>query len=311
MRKPFKEFTSNEIRGALISEKRREGYKLQDYAERCGMQLDEVRKHFIEKKFEIPKDSPLRKYAEQNLLQKVGDVVWTPSLRICLDVFNSAFLKLEMHAVEGRAGSGKTFALNYYEPQNSATVRIIASNVMTSKDLLRTIFAAVGGEAYHTVNEFTFLNRLKERLRLQARLIIIDEADKLKPKMLQLLREIYDDLQSNCGIVLLGEPGLLENFHKKDKVHPVSMEGLISRFSMRSLNELNQSDVVQFLTDRRIYEVPASSLIMLVGRVNNAGGYRFLTKIIDALFENKSDEELSKDRIKFKVAEFNQAMAKV
>ncbi len=131
--------------------------------------------------------------------------------------------------VSGAAGAGKTTALRYYRDNNPGTLYIEATPCMTStKSILRAIGKSIGKNIITNADEF--LEEICKSLRGSNRLIIMDEADHLPFKALQLLRSIND--RAGVGIILSGNDRIYTQMTTGQKSY--ELEQLKTRIIVKS-----------------------------------------------------------------------------
>lgn len=107
----------------------------------------------------------------------------------------------------GEPGVGKTYAVKKYAIENTDVILIEADLGYTTKVLFSEIHKKVGFDGLGTIHNM--LQDIITKLKSSGRLIIIDEAEHLPYKALDLLRRIYD--KANIGILLVGMPRLIMN----------------------------------------------------------------------------------------------------
>ncbi len=117
----------------------------------------------------------------------------------------------EIGVVTGKAGVGKTWALRQYEKMNPDVILIESDMGMTAKtlfaDLARKLNLPVTG-ILHDV-----LEAVNSKLKDSGRFIIIDEAEHLPYRALDMLRRVHD--KAGVGILLAGMPRLIHNLRGK------------------------------------------------------------------------------------------------
>jgi DNA transposition AAA+ family ATPase len=113
--------------------------------------------------------------------------------------------------VTGAVGVGKTRALEEYAAAIPSAILIEADPDMTSKAVLEDIAYAVGaGKGIKTETEM--FRAVVKKLKDSERIILVDEAEKLRGKALETLRRIRD--KARVGVVLVGTEALSEVLNK-------------------------------------------------------------------------------------------------
>ena len=137
--------------------------------------------------------------------------VETLAARKIFSALRLAHLEGEIVIIYGRAGLGKTTALKRYAEEYHDAILIEADLSYTTKSLLGKIASRFGSEEYGSVNYL--FNYCVEKLRDTGRIIIVDEAEHLPVRGLDLLRRLND--LAGVGIALAGLPRLLYNLKGK------------------------------------------------------------------------------------------------
>lgn len=167
--------------------------------------------------FDIP-------YIETTVSKKVFEIA-----RIC-------HLDSELGVCVGNAGEGKTMAAKEYAKQNTDTILIEADFGYTPIVLFTEIADRLGIESNRNLH--LLMESLIQKLSGSGRLVIVDEAEHLPYKALELLRRVYDKAQ--VGILLIGMPRLIENLRGKSGEY----KQLYSRVGVYGkLDPLKQTDV--------------------------------------------------------------------
>jgi hypothetical protein len=131
------------------------------------------------------------------------------------DVIRSSDLVGEIGVIFGDAGLGKTEALNHYARRNTNVILIEAHVGYTARVLMRNLHKFSGGDGIGNITDL--VDDICKRLKNATRCIIIDEAEHLNLRCLELLRHIHD--RTDCGMVLAGMPKLMANLRgKNDKL---------------------------------------------------------------------------------------------
>lgn len=117
-------------------------------------------------------------------------------------VLNLSWIRKEIGLVRGKFGRGKTKAASSFVAKNEFGVLVTLSGVTSPTELLHAVADAIGNVPM-TGSRSDKLQAIIRSLQRNPRLIIIDEADELRPKTLALLRDIHGEGTERCGIVLI------------------------------------------------------------------------------------------------------------
>lgn len=131
---------------------------------------------------------------------------------VAQDVFEIAktcHIENEIGVCCGYAGLGKTYAVKMYCLEHKDVILIEADFGYTPKVLFSKIHKEIGFDGSGSLHNM--LNDIVDKLKNSGRLIIVDEAEHLPYRALELLRRIYDKAQ--VGILLVGMPKLLKNLN--------------------------------------------------------------------------------------------------
>lgn len=127
------------------------------------------------------------------------------------EVARMAHLESEIGVICGDAGLGKTHAVKEYAERNTDVILIEADLGFTAPVLFRHIHKKLGLGGLGRLHDM--FEDIVEKLRKSGRLIIIDEAEHLPYRALELLRRVYD--KAGVGILLVGMPKLIHNLRGK------------------------------------------------------------------------------------------------
>lgn len=188
------------------------------------------------------------------------------------DVFEAAktcHVENEIGVCCGNAGLGKTFAVKKYAIDNPDVILIEADLGYTPRVLFSEIHKKLGFDGCGTIHAM-FIDII-DKLKASGRLIIIDEAEHLPYKSLELLRRIYDKAQ--VGILLVGMPRLIMNLkgEKRQYAQLYSRVGIAVR-----LNPLSKEDITSIVSS----VIPNNTSIYPALSEYSAGNTRVLTKLL-------------------------------
>jgi len=169
----------------------------------------------------------------------------------------------------GEPGVGKTYAVKKYAIENTDVILIEADLGYTTKVLFSEIHKKLGFDGLGTIHNM--LQDIITKLKSSGRLIIIDEAEHLPYKALDLLRRIYD--KANVGILLVGMPRLIMNLRGEKRQYAQ----LFSRVGISTkLTGLTQADTKEIIRS----VLPENKDVYKLLYENCAGNTRVLVKLL-------------------------------
>lgn len=143
----------------------------------------------------------------------------------------------------GDAGCGKTTALKAFAKAHPSIIFIEADHGYTAKALFDELCAELGLDDRGSLHQK--LVRVVDKLKDSGRLIIIDEAEHLPYRALELIRRVHD--KAGVGIALCGMPRLEKNV-QGDKNHYAQLNSRISAPCRAKL--LDNTDVKFYIESR-------------------------------------------------------------
>jgi len=197
------------------------------------------------------------------------DFVRTSIVDDVFDIAKTCHVENEIGVCCGDAGIGKTYAVKRYAIDNTDVILIEADLGYTPKVLFSEIHKKLGFDGCGTIHGM-FLDII-DKLKASGRLIIIDEAEHLPYKSLELLRRIYDKAQ--VGILLVGMPRLIMNLkgEKRQYAQLYSRVGIATR--LNSLGDEDKKAIISSILPN--YKSVFSTLSDYC-----AGNTRVLTKLL-------------------------------
>ena len=189
--------------------------------------------------------------------------------RRVFDIARACHLFQEIGVCYSQAGLGKTESAREYASRNNDAILIEADPGYTAKVLFQELRDIVGGTS--RLNLHSMFVDCCEKLKGSGRLLMIDEAEQLPYRALEMLRRLHDKTQ--IGILLLGMPKLLGNLRgiKSEYAQLYSRVGMAVK--LQPLTSDDTSMIIQA-------SLPASNGIHKVFHKEAAGNTRRLFKMI-------------------------------
>lgn len=185
-----------------------------------------------------------------NYLQREKDKTDSPKrempfirTRAAENIFNIArqcHLDGEIGVVTGDAGFGKTVALKEYAKKYSDTILVEADLGYSARILFRELLREVNIELFAHLHDMfdAFVNKV----RGTGKLIIVDEAEHLPYKALELVRRIND--KAHVGVLLVGMPILLNNLMGKKQQYRQLYSRVSAYYQLDKLDEADTKKLV-------------------------------------------------------------------
>lgn len=146
-------------------------------------------------------------------------------------------------AISCKAGSGKTATLKTFAEQNKGqSVFYLQAREWSKRDFLMELCRILGvdtGKGYTSVDKLglkaiDFLSNRKGKNPL----LIIDEADKLKPSALRWFITLYNELEDEIGVIIAGTENLEKTIKRGVKYNLLGFDEIDSRFGRKFINDI-------------------------------------------------------------------------
>lgn len=163
-------------------------------------------------------------------------------LKYIFEIAKICHTKGNIGVCAGEAGLGKTVAVKEYVKRNLNAILIESDSGYTAKSLLLEIHKRLGlagkGCCYELMNDVV------NKLNNSGRLLIVDEAENLPYRALEITRRIHD--KTGVGVLLVGRNVLVENLRGINNQY----DQLYSRVKYHKfLDKLNIADVEKLVNN--------------------------------------------------------------
>ena len=187
-------------------------YSLTDVATRSGVGRSTINM-FMNDKYDVESSTIIDKIYNFIQIEKergYNKILKISEISILKYIFEIAGLCHKEGAIGvciGEAGLGKTIAVKEYLKQNPNAILIESDSGYTVKSLLLDIHKRLGLSGKGTCYELK--EKVIDKLNQSGRLLIIDEAENLPTRVLEIARRIHD--KTGIGLLLVGKSELYEN----------------------------------------------------------------------------------------------------
>jgi DNA transposition AAA+ family ATPase len=149
-------------------------------------------------------EANLKKAAQTGFSKKCCNIT---NLRKVFALCDIAELDSKLCVLVSDSGLGKTAALREYTNRKKGTIMIEVDPTYNSKRFFKVMHKALGMSGKGLLEDI--FQECLDDLHGTDRIVIVDEAELLSHKTLELLRRLHD--KSEVGIVVAGMPRLIEN----------------------------------------------------------------------------------------------------
>jgi DNA transposition AAA+ family ATPase len=219
---------------------------------------------------------------------EIPEFMMLPSAENFIDTMNFAQVLPEMSIVVGAAGLGKTSAAKYYAKNNPNVWLVTMDPSMASPHGMMVEICAILGI---TERNPTRLSRaIARRVNGSGGLLVIDEAQHLDFKALEILRSVYDRADGSIGIALVGNESLLAKLEGEGRKG--SHAQIYSRIGIRTTQTTSKTGDINALATAWGIEKPDEiKLLKIIAR--KPGALRSLTKVLQlaSMISVGADEE--------------------
>lgn len=166
--------------------------------------------------------------------------------------------------LQGDTGHGKTYALDHFQIHTDKTIYLKVTRSMTERNLLEAILKKLGHRDFPRGNREK-INAIRYALTgTPGFLLIIDEAEYLKPAIFHVIKEIADFTEGKCGFIMSGY-GLISKIQRLAEKKREGFPQLRRRFfpnRMLLAERIENSEKRQILTEAGITEATAMNVIL-------------------------------------------------
>lgn len=160
-----------------------------------------------------------------------------------MQAFNDAKQESMWFAIANKAGSGKTGTLeDVFNQDQTGSVTFIQAEEWSGRQFLMKIIAKTVGEAtlkgkYKTLSELTDIvaNYFNE-MSFENPVLLIDEADKLKPAAFRTLIPIFNRTEDRLGLIMSGTENLEKELKAGVRLSKKGFDEVESRIGRKYIN---------------------------------------------------------------------------
>jgi len=205
-------------------------------------------------RWEVLSDEAWRNIQKQVSSNTEWQIVETRGYKYLNQLFTDARLYSNTYGIIGNTGYGKTQTTEQNNHENVFTIE--SNEYFTSRDFLEELLRLIG-KSGHTGTLSSMMSEIIKTLRkLDAPLIIIDEADKLNDRVLYFIISIYNALKGKCGLIIMATPYLKKRIDDGVRKNKKGYQEIYSRIG-RSFLEVpkpSRSDIAAICKANKVVD---------------------------------------------------------
>lgn len=169
----------------------------------------------------------------------------------------------ELALCYGSSGLGKTTALEYLKKEGSGIILVDPDENATPRAILKQVADGIKLGYYDAMPE-DFIANIVKKLRKSEYLIVVDEAENLKPDVFRTLRKVHDRCNGSCGLLFIGTERLYASLAKRKG----EFDYVLNRVSLKfQLKPLTKEDV-QLLASQIFPDITHELISFLANATN-------------------------------------------
>ena len=175
-------------------------------------------------------------------------------------VYNDAKTESMWFTISNKAGSGKTATMeDLFNRDSSGTVIFIQAEEWSGRQFLIKLIMQTLGESALTGKGYLSVAKLIDivanyfnDMSLERPVLLIDEADKLRPTALRVLIPLYNRTENRLGVILSGTENLEKEMKSGVRLHKKGYDELESRFGRTYIH-------LKGATEKEVYQICAAN----------------------------------------------------
>lgn len=218
-------------------------------------------------------------------------ILTTSNFNTLQSLCKEALNKSKFFGVVGYSGAGKTTAFKAYALGKQNVYYVKSTKSMPAKEFHRQVLMALGVEGKNfSMSIYDLIQSISARLNADGsrKLLIIDEAGKVKSDFLEYIHELRDNTEDTTGIIFAGPEYFRTNMEKWRDRGVVGVPELYRRINhWEELSRPTKAEVREFCHFNNINDTRIISDIF--NTQNNFGG---IQNYIDDYLESQSKIEI-------------------
>lgn len=217
----------------------------------------------------------VRKYLEREQEKTTSPKTIIPFIEtsVSMKIFEMAqmcHIYGEMGVAWGISGLGKTWAAREYTQENPGTILIeVGPHCSLSRSFMLALHESLNLSGKGTIDQL--FSSLKKKLENSGRLLILDEAENLPYKTLELVRRLHDF--TGIGVLMIGMPQLVINLQGRHRDYAQLYSRVTFATRLDTLKPVDTEHIVEYL-------LPNANGLGKVFHQESMGNIRILTKLL-------------------------------
>lgn len=185
-------------------------------------------------------------------------IVQTKPFDLLQKLFDDAQQNQLTVGITGQAGTGKTFAIKYFEQTHRNVIWLSCREYWNRKWFLSELLTKMGRPHNGMSIAEMMMEAVRHLLMRENPIIIFDEYDKLPDHVLSFFITMYNELEDRCGFVVIATNHLKKRITRGVELNKKGYNEIYSRLGRRfiELPMISSEDIVQICMANDIDDRP-------------------------------------------------------
>lgn len=219
----------------------------------------------------------------------------TDNFALIVNILDKARVTKIPYAIDGDTGLGKTYAISAYKKMMPGeTFVITCAGDMSIRDFFIELAKMFGIKGRKGLSRFSLRQAVALELQKYSDpILVVDEAENLKPKVYDGVKALMDDLKGSCGMILIGANNYEEMLAKKAENFNSCFPQVYSRLKEGGFHKLFKMSLVDVKTVCSKMNITDKDVVkMLAAYANNM---RELSGIVRELLHEAEEQNCPVD----------------
>lgn len=211
----------------------------------------------MQENYDTVSDKMWRNIASQVGTGNAGWVfVQTEPYRMLTRLLEDAQEYANVFAACSEAGNGKSYTMSSYAREHRRVYLLRCSKLWDQNTFAQELFRSMGRDSYGNSVRKMIGEAVRFIKTQEHPLILLDEADKLQDKVMQIFITLYNELEEHCGIVLCATDHLQQRIERGLERNKEGYKEIYSRIGRKfiELPDVTSTDIASICMNNGIHD---------------------------------------------------------